>query len=455
MSTEFKLPELGENIESGDIVDILVTEGDIVEKDQNLLEIETDKAVIEVPSPVQGKIQEVHIGEGDNVKVGALLFTIEETEEEPPGEEESEATAEPAEIAVQEEAESGGAQATAPEREAGVSPPEAGAPKPEEPWASKVQPPSLGEQPVYEPPGPGNLVPAAPSVRRLAREIGVDIKSVPGTGPEGRITQEDVKKYSKQLHTQRQAAAGAPISTEPLPDFSKWGPVETEPMSNVRRKTAEHMMSSWAPVPHVTQYDSADITDLDALRKRWSSRAEARGGKLTVTAILVKVVAAALKVFPKFNASIDMGNKQVIYKQYYHIGIAVDTERGLLVPVIQDVNQKNILDLAVEIQELAQKARDRKLGMDEMQGGCFSVTNLGGIGGTNFSPIVNAPEVAILGVSRARMEPVYRDGEFEPRLMLPLSLSYDHRLVDGADAARFLRWVCNALEEPLLLALEG
>lgn len=455
MSTEFKLPELGENIESGDIVDILVTEGDIVEKDQNLLEIETDKAVIEVPSPVRGKIQNVHIGEGDTVKVGELLFTIEDTDEEAEAAEEE--AEEMAEVAVREEAEaeSGGAQATTPEGGVGGGQPDAETSESREPWASKAQPPSVGEHPVYEPPGPGNLVPAAPSVRRLAREIGVDIKAVPGTGPEGRITQEDVKKYSKQLHTQRQAAAGAPVSTEPLPDFSKWGPVETEPMSNVRRKTAEHMMNSWAPVPHVTQYDSADITDLETLRKRWSSRAEVRGGKLTVTAILVKVVAAALKVFPKFNASIDMGNKQVIYKQYYHIGIAVDTERGLLVPVIQDVDQKNILDLAVEIQELAQKARDRKLGMDEMQGGCFSVTNLGGIGGTNFSPIVNTPEVAILGVSRAKMEPVYRDGEFDPRLMLPLSLSYDHRLVDGADAARFLRWVCNALEEPLLLALEG
>ncbi len=214
-------------------------------------------------------------------------------------------------------------------------------------------------------------------------------------------------------------------------------------------------MSSWTPVPHVTQYDRADITELEQLRNKWSGLAEEKGGKLTITSILVKVVAAALKVFPKFNTSINMEEKQIVFKKYYHIGIAVATDRGLLVPVIRDADKKNILQLSAEVPELAKKAREKKLSLDEMEGGCFSITNLGGIGGTNFSPIVNTPEVAILGVARANKEPVFNNGEFLPRLMLPLSLSYDHRIIDGAEAARFLRWICTALEEPMLLALEG
>ena len=245
------------------------------------------------------------------------------------------------------------------------------------------------------------------------------------------------------------------IQPESLPDFSKWGEIERKSMSNIRRKTAEHLSYAWSSIPHVTQYDKADITELEVLRKKFAKQAEAAGGKLTVTVILLKIIAAALKKFPEFNASVDMSNKEIIYKSYVNIGIAVDTDRGLLVPVIRDVDKKNIIELAAELAELSEKARDKKLSLDEMQGGNFSISNLGGIGGTYFTPIINSPEVAILGVSRGSKEAVLIDNEFVPRLMLPLSLSYDHRIIDGADAARFIRWVSQALENPFLLSLEG
>jgi pyruvate dehydrogenase E2 component (dihydrolipoamide acetyltransferase) len=300
------------------------------------------------------------------------------------------------------------------------------------------------------------MVPAAPSVRRLAREIGVNINQVPGSGPGGRISIEDIKSYARHLHTG--ADGMRPVQTlgaTVLPDFTRWGAVRREVMSNVRRKTAEHMTQSWLTIPHVTQFDKADITELEQLRQRFGKKAEATGGKLTITAVVLKVIASALKVFPQFNASVDMAAHEVVYKQYYHIGVAVDTDRGLLVPVLRDVDQKNILALCVELTQLAERARSRKTTLEEMQGGTFTVTNLGGIGGSNFAPIINAPEVAILGLARSSTEPVYNNGQFVPRLMLPLSLSYDHRLIDGADGARFLRWVAEALQQPFLLALEG
>ena len=294
--------------------------------------------------------------------------------------------------------------------------------------------------------------PAAPSVRRMARELGVDIDQVAGTGPDGRISNEDVKAQAKRLV---EAAAAGAVPVVSLPDFSRWGPVDRQPMRAVRRKTAEHLSAAWAAVPHVTQCDLADVTALEETRRKYAGQVEAAGGNLTVTAIAVKIVAAALKVFPQFNASIDFAAGEIIVKKYVNIGIAVDTDRGLLVPVIRHADQKNIVQVAVELAQLSEKARSRKIALEEMQGGCFSISNLGGIGGTYFTPIVNAPEVAILGISRARMDPVYRDGQFVPRLMLPLSLSYDHRLIDGADGIRFLRWVAEAFEQPFLLALQG
>jgi pyruvate dehydrogenase E2 component (dihydrolipoamide acetyltransferase) len=247
------------------------------------------------------------------------------------------------------------------------------------------------------------------------------------------------------------------VSAEPLPDFSRWGDIERQPMRAVRRKTATHLAAAWAAIPHVTQHDHADVTHLEELRKRHAPKAEAAGGALTVTAIALKIVASALRAFPQFNASIDLEAGEIIMKKYVHIGVAVDTDRGLLVPVMRNADTKNILQLSVELAQLSEKARTRKLSLEEMQGGCFSISNLGGLGGTAFTPIVNLPEVAILGISRARFEPVYQKdaGAFVPRLMLPLSLSYDHRVIDGADGVRFLRWIVEAFEQPFLLALHG
>ena len=425
----FALPELGESIESGDVVQVLVAVGDQIAAEQSLLEIETDKAVVEVPSPVGGSVTAIHVEAGDKAAVGQLIVTLE----------------------------TDGA-ASAQDNGPAVQPP-----PPAEPEAAAAAPPPR-EVPVAtpreeppEPPQSRSGAPAAPSVRRLAREIGVRIDEVPGSGPGGRVSAEDVKRYARARRpaaAEPAPAAPAPVVV-PLPEFSRWGEVERRPMSNVRRLTADQMARTWATVPQVTQYDLADVTELEELRQKYAPRAVAAGGRLTVTAIALKVVAAALQRFPQFNASVDMSTHEVIFKNYYHVGVAVDTDRGLLVPVIRDVDRKNIMTLAVELNEMAERARNRKTTLEEMQGGTFTVTNLGGIGGTGFSPILNAPQVAILGMARSRMEPVYTGGQFVPRLMLPLSLSYDHRLIDGADGARFVRWVAEALSQPFLLSLEG
>jgi pyruvate dehydrogenase E2 component (dihydrolipoamide acetyltransferase) len=289
-------------------------------------------------------------------------------------------------------------------------------------------------------------------VRRLARELGVEIRLVQGTGPEGRIGVEDVQQFVKT------ALAGggggtAALASPDLPDFTKWGEVERKPMSNIRRKTAEHLGNAWRVIPHVTQHDKADITGIEALRKQFGAQAERAGGKLTVTSIALKVIAAAMRKFPQFNSSIDAVRGEIVYKKAVHVGVAVDTPRGLLVPVIRDVDQKGIIELSAELAKASEKARAGKLSLDDMQGGGFTITNLGGIGGTSFTPIVNWPEVAILGMSRGSHEPVFNGQTFEPRLMLPLSLSYDHRVIDGADGARFLRWVAEAFEQPFVMAL--
>ncbi|GBD86726.1 dihydrolipoyllysine-residue acetyltransferase component of pyruvate dehydrogenase complex [bacterium BMS3Abin03] len=261
---------------------------------------------------------------------------------------------------------------------------------------------------------------------------------------------DDVKAYSKKLHQERKAGGGFGIKQEALPDFAKFGAVETKKMNRIREVTATHLSYAWATIPHVTQFDKADITQLEKSRKELNKTLREKGAKLTVTAVLLKIIAAALKEFPQFNSSIDMETKEIIYKKYFNVGVAVDTERGLMVPVIKDVDKKNLTELSIELNELASKARERKISLEELQGGCFTITNLGGIGGTSFTPVINSPEVAILGVSRGNYEPVYNGyGVFEPRLMLPLSLSYDHRIIDGADAVRFLRWVIEVLEQPL------
>jgi len=428
---EFKLPELGENIESAEVVKVLVNVGDTVAEDQILVEIETDKATVEVPAEFSGTVKEVRIKAGETAKVGDVILIVES------GDVEVEEVKEQPKVETQVE-------------------------KVTESVANKVEQVKSVETKSSPLPVkksfPGKIAPAAPSVRRFAREIGIDINEVTGSGPGGRISVEDTKKFAKSINEKIRAGGGGMpigIKRESLPDFSKWGSIRKEPMSNVRKKTAEHLSYAWATIPHVTQFDKADITELEKLRKRFDKKAELTGGKLTVTAILMKVVAAALKVFPQFNSSIDMDAKEIIYKDYYNIGIAVDTEKGLIVPVVRDVDKKNILELASDLTEISKKARDKKVTIEDMQGACFTISNLGGIGGTSFTPIVNAPEVAILGVSRGSYEPVYKDGEFAPRLLLPLSLSYDHRIIDGADAARFIRWVVEALEQPFLLSLEG
>jgi pyruvate dehydrogenase E2 component (dihydrolipoamide acetyltransferase) len=440
--TDFTLPELGENVASGDVLRVLVKPGDVITKDQPVLELETDKATIEVPSSVAGRVKDIKVKAGDKVKVGQAILAVDDGAA--PADDAKPARQAPA------ESQSGVKAVPKPAKEAAPRPGAAAGPE-------KVVAISRGARQSAEPAAPElPVAPAAPSVRRIARELGVDIEQVAGSGSGGRISVEDVKAHAKRIITEPTAGAGAAVA-EPLPDFSRWGEIERQPMRAVRRKTAEHLSAAWVTIPHVTQHDVADITNLDELRKRYGKQAEAAGGTLTVTAIAVKIVAAALKVFPQFNSSIDTAAGEIVSKKYVNIGVAVDTDRGLLVPVIRDADAKNIIQIAVELTQLSDKARNRKIALDEMQGGCFSVSNLGGIGGTSFTPIVNLPEVAILGISRAKVEPVFDKGSngFVPRLMLPLSLSYDHRVIDGADGIRFLRWVVEALEQPFLLALQG
>jgi pyruvate dehydrogenase E2 component (dihydrolipoamide acetyltransferase) len=452
--TEFRLQELGENISEGDLVRLMITPGAKVSEGQPVMELETDKAVVEVPSSVSGVVKDVKVKEGEKIKVGQVIFTLQGA---------AAAQAEPARpqnrpvehVSGQHGARLAFQAAIRAEgkTEEQALPPDQ--PRPQPPAFS--MPVQLGKVAGTEHREP---VPAAPHTRRLARELGVDIYEVTGTGPGGRISEDDVKARAKALVIAAATAAAAPPRAghfiEPkLPDFAKWGKIERVSMRGVRRKTAEHLAESWNTIPHVTQHDRADITELEQLRARFAPKAEQAGGKMTVTAIALKVCAAALKVFPQFNATIDMEKEEIIYKQYIHIGVAADTDRGLLVPVIRDVDKKNIVELAVELSQLSQKARDKKITLADMEGGTFTITNLGGIGGTAFTPIVNHPEVAILGLSRSRMEPEWIGGKFEPRLILPLSLSYDHRLIDGADAARFLRWVAEAFEQPFLLSVQG
>jgi len=521
VTTTIKLPELGENVDSGDLTKILVSVGDTVSKDQALLELETEKATVEVPSPVSGVIKELHVQEGRKIKVGDPLFTIEEngaaskqkgkpqaeeeTAAEPPRKEQRAAPAAPpktgravaegtgtaaakpkprtAEPEGKPEVRAESAPQAKPSPKTETKPAPKAEPEEHEPRRAEAKPPIRAESrdeaesdgsAESEPETPESereetvipfraesseparhLAPASPSIRRLARELGVDINKVNGTGPEGRIDEQDVKNYAKEIISRASGTRPAGETFAALPDFAKWGQIERKPMSSVRRATAEHLAQAWHNVPQVTQFDSADVTELESLRSRFSERQDGGAAKITVTAIALKVVAAALQTFPQFAASIDMGNREIIYKRYFNIGVAVDTSYGLVVPVVRDADQKSIPQLAKDLTELSAKARDKKLSLEEMAGGVFTITNLGGIGGTGFSPIVNYPEVAILGISRLSVEPRLAEGQsggsFQPRKILPLSLSYDHRLIDGADAARFLRWVAEALEQPALL----
>ncbi|MCB2196716.1 MAG: 2-oxo acid dehydrogenase subunit E2 [Bacteroidetes bacterium] len=420
MKKEIKIPDIAENVEKGLIAGVLVSEGDKVSKDQPLVEIETDKATTDIPSDYDGVIKEVKVSQGDEVSVNQVIMIIE-VKEADSGSEDEETNKESSAQKKQEEDKTD-------EQD-------------QDKKTHEKDKPAIHEQKSSEE-VQQEEVPASPSVRRLARELSVDITQVQGSGPGGRITKEDIESYSE-----KGSISPKQVKTE-LPDFSKWGPVSKEKMNNIRRVTAQSLSQAWQTVPHVTQFDEADITKLEQFRKKHLEKIEKKGGKLTVTSLLLKIVGFALQKFPQFNASIDMNNQEIIYKHYYNIGVAADTEQGLLVPVVRDVNKKSLAELSVELSELAKKARNKELSLDEMQGGNFTISNLGGIGGTGFTPIVYAPQVAILGVSRSKYQPVLVDEEFEKRMVIPLSLSYDHRLIDGADAARFLRWICDVIEDP-------
>jgi pyruvate dehydrogenase E2 component (dihydrolipoamide acetyltransferase) len=478
---EFKVPELGENVPGGDVTNVLVKVGDTIAVDQPVLELETDKATVEVPSSVAGRITEIKVKPGQKINVGAVVLVVEDGDgdgskaqgsrhkaqgttpaKEQPEQAEKPATGDSAKADGPKDLKAEGskeAKAEAPKDKVVSMPAKAQGP------AAKPQAaPARAQAQPAKPAGGYPAAPAAPSVRRLAREVGVNIDEVQGSGPDGRISEEDVKEHARRiLSSMPSLGSGAPASTGgvatrpavPLPDFSRWGDIERQPMSNIRRTTSERLSHAWNTIPHVTQFDKADITAMEELRRKYREQVAAAGGNLTVTAMLVKVVATAVKQFPQFNSSLDPQSNEIVYKKYVNVGVAVDTDRGLLVPVVRNADQKNITEIAIDVHQLAEKARSRKLSLEEMSGGGMTISNLGGIGGTYFTPIVNWPEVAILGVSRGIVEPVWKNEKWEPRQLLPLSLSYDHRVIDGADAMRFLRWVVEAVEQPFLLSLLG
>lgn len=423
------VPDIG-NFDSVDVIDVLVAPGDTVEADDSLITVESDKASMDIPAPEAGVVKEVKVAIGDSIAEGSLIITIEA----------GAAAAAPAKKPAEAKAPAPVAKEEAPKQAI----PEPSRPAPEPP--KKVQP-------AHKPDPVGGHVDtnrevsshASPSVRKFARELGVDLKFVKGSGPKNRILQDDVQAFVKgelsKPRSDSMAAGGNALSTLAMPviDFTKFGEIETKPMSRIKKLSGANLHRNWVTAPHVTQFDEADITDLEAFRKSMKVDAEKRGVKLTLLAFLIKASVNALKAYPSFNASLSADGSELILKSYYNVGFACDTPDGLVVPVVKDVQSKDVLDIAADLMELSGKARERKLKPEEMQGGCFTISSLGGIGGTLFTPIINCPEVAILGLSRASMQPVWNKekSEFEPRLMLPMSLSYDHRVIDGADGARF------------------
>jgi pyruvate dehydrogenase E2 component (dihydrolipoamide acetyltransferase) len=446
MPSELKLTKLKEGVDRYEVTEILVSPGQKVEQGDPLLVVNADKSSMDVASPVAGTVVQVRVKVGDEIKVGDLYCVIEAAKGAP-----AEQPA-PAPVAHKE------ARAAVP-----VSTGPRGTdhriesheePAPTDARTARQGAPAAPAGRVGANKGPdgADLILAGPGTRWLARKLGVDLRQLSGTGPNGRITEDDVKNAyggggSVPLAAPL-AGAGVPVAVPPLPRFEDFGPVTREPLTRVRKLTAQKMSLSWSLIPHVTQHDLADITDLEAFRKQQ----EARGPKLTVTAFALKACAIALKQFPTFNATLDLAGGQLVLKKYYNIGVAVDTKLGLLVPVIRDVDKKGVVELAQELLDTADKARQNKA---DMTGGSFTITNLGGIGGTAFTPIINYPEVAILGMSRSRLTPVVREGQVVPRLLLPLSLSYDHRVIDGADAARFTRRIAEMLENPWMMVLHA
>ncbi len=418
---DVRLPRLGEGADSGTVSSIFVKEGDTVKKDQPVLELESDKAVASIPSPVTGQVARLHVKEGDLIKVGQVIFSLSHD---------------------------GGAPAPVIDASVGDEPGEEGAVE----VADEALPPATeAETELPEVPRNGRPPAASPTIRKMARELGIDLTLVPGSERGGRIVLSDLRRYVQRLQQiAARAKSGAPQAVrkpEARVDFSRWGPIRTTPMSTLRKAISNKMAESWTTIPHVTQFDEADITGLLALRKKHAPRYEKEGGHLTLTTFALRAVVDVLKKHPAFNSSMDEVTQELIYKQYYHVGIAVDTEQGLIVPVIRDVDKKSLLELAIELSRLAEKTRERKVTIEEMQGGSFTISNQGGIGSGHFTPIINKPEVAILGIGRSTLKPVFREeGKTEKRMMLPLALSYDHRVVDGADAARFMVDLVKALE---------
>lgn len=436
-----RVPPLGEGVKTADIAEITVKVGDAVQANQIVMELETEKAVVELPCPVGGKVVEILVKQGDTIEIDQHILTVE-------GAGASAATVAPASDKPVANAESSKPPATS----------ERATSAPEKTKATATQVVVTREEPAEE--RNGNPVPAAPATRRLARQLGVDIRRVKGTGPGGRITRDDVQAHVRGVMEQRslsvpsKAAAvvsGGLIAPPPLPDFSRHGPTDREALNKIARTAAENLTVSWNVIPHVTHHDRADVTDLENARKRFGAGLGKDGPKVTQTAIVMKALATCLQAFPKFNSSLDPETNEIVFKRYYNIGCAVDTPHGLVVPVVKECDRKSILQIAADLGELAAKARDRKLSIDSMQGATCTVTNLGGIGGVAFTPIVNYPEVCILGMSRGQTELRLEDGKVIERLMLPLSLSYDHRVINGADAARFMVTLCNLLADPFQL----
>ena len=415
---EVRLPRLGEGADSGSVSTIFVKEGEQVKKDQPILELESEKAVASIPSPASGTITKIHVKEGNEIKVGQVLVTLAED---------------------------------------GVSAVQLKEARKESrgPSVVKEEVPLRAEESVLESaarqPTAGFPPPAAPSIRKMARELGIDLNRVKGSERGGRIVLADLKKYIQHMHQRASASASAqPMPTmRPVPaaiDFSKWGPTSRQRMSQLRKAISKKMVESWTTVPHVTQFADADITDLMALRKKYAPLYEKKDAHLTLTSFVLKAVVPLLRKYPKFNCSLDEATEEIVYKDYYHFGVAVDTDQGLIVPVIRDVDKKSLLEISVELQALAERTRQRKVTLEEMQGGTFTVSNQGGIGGAHFTPIINKPEVAVLGIGQGRWHVVPDKKKVERRMMLPLGLSYDHRVIDGADAARFISEFVSELE---------
>ncbi|MDX1571862.1 MAG: dihydrolipoyllysine-residue acetyltransferase [Xanthomonadales bacterium] len=464
MAEEIKVPDIGD-FDDVEIIEVLVSPGDSVEADDSLITLESDKASMEVPAPKAGKVTEVKVEVGGRVSEGDVICLLEaedgedsqpvdgdeeetsEAEEETSDEKEKkteESRSEQDGEEEEQESESGGEEKSEPRRD-----PQAEPPKPVADRGPTAPPVSFDASRVL----PEKVPHASPAVRKFARELGVDLAEVQGSGRAGRITTEDVQAHVKQAMRAKgegaspAVSAGFDVAPWPKVDFSKHGEIETQPLSRIKKISGANLSRNWVMIPHVTQHDEADITEMEAFRKSHAEEAKAKGFKLTPLAFLIKAVVAALKEFPDFNASLDASGENLVLKKYFHVGVAVDTPDGLVVPVIRDCDRKSLYELAEDVVAASVKARDKKLSPGDMQGGCFSISSLGGIGGTAFTPIINAPEVAILGVSRSYQKPVWQDGEFVPRLMLPMSLSYDHRVIDGASAARFTSYLSYVLSD--------